>query len=85
VLAGTGPLFARFGDDERLRRFVRAVTATALGSVAASGLLLAPTALGSPLRAAIGILACVALWRRVPIPVTILAAAIVSLAAGALA
>jgi hypothetical protein len=27
----------------------------------------------------------VALWRRVPIPVTILAAAIVSLAAGALA
>jgi len=61
------------------------VTATALGSVAASGLLLAPTALGSPLRAAIGAGALIALWRRVPIPLVIAAAALVSVGAGALA
>jgi chromate transporter len=84
VLAGTGPLFDRFREDDRLRRFVRAVTATALGSVAASGLLLAPAALGSPLRAAIGAGAVIALWRRVPIPLAIAAAALVSVGAGAL-
>jgi chromate transporter len=84
VLAGTGPLFDRFREDDRLRRFVGAVTATALGSVAASGLLLAPAALGSPLRAAIGAAALLALWRRVPIPLAIAAAALVSVSAGAL-
>jgi chromate transporter len=84
VLAGIGPLLDRFRKNERLRRFVGAVTATALGSIAASGLLLAPAALGSPLRAAIGAAALVALWRRVPIPVAIAAAALVSVAARAL-
>jgi chromate transporter len=84
VLAGTGPLFDRFREDDRVRRFVRAVTATAIGTIGASGLLLAPAALGSPLRATIGAVALLALWRRVPIPVAIAAAAFVSVAAGAL-
>jgi chromate transport protein ChrA len=82
VLFVSGPLLARFKDDPNVRAFVEAVSATAIGSIAASSLLLAPTALGTPVRAVIGVLAAAALVNKVAVVWVMLGAAALGVAAG---
>ncbi len=84
VLVVSGPLLARFKDDPAVRAFVAGVSASALGSIAASALLLAPSALGSPFRAVVAAAASAALIRRVAVVWVMLAAAVLGVAAGAL-
>lgn len=83
VMAGTGPFLRAFRSRPAVRAFVGGVTAAALGAIAAAGILLGEVALASPLRAAIGAAAAIALLRRVPIWVVLPAGALVGLAAGA--
>jgi chromate transporter len=82
VLFVSGPLLARFKDDPNVRAFVEAVSATAIGSIAASSLLLAPSALGTPVRAVIGVLAAAALVNKVAVVWVMLGAAALGVAAG---
>jgi chromate transporter len=84
VMAGTGPFLRSFRDRPAVRAFVGGVTAAALGAVAGAGVTLGRVGLNSPLKAAIGIAAFVALLRRVPIWVVLPAAAVISVLVGLL-
>jgi chromate transporter len=83
VMAGTGPFLRSLQAKPWLRHFTRGVNAAALGAIAGAGVALTPTALGSPFRVVIGLLAAVALLRKVPIWVVLPAGAAIGLAAGA--
>jgi chromate transporter len=83
VLFLTGPLLRRFKEQPDVKAFVGGVSATAIGSVAGSAVLLAPAALGTPFRGVVGLLALLALVRRAAVAWVMLAAAALGLAAGA--
>jgi chromate transporter len=83
VLFGSGPLMARYRENPDVAAFVAAVSATALGGVAASALILAPAALDSPFRGVVLALSALALLRRIPVVWVIAGAALIGLAAGA--
>ena len=78
VIGGTGPFLRSFQHRPMVAAFVRGVTAGALGAIAGAGILLAGPALNTVLKVVIGVLAAVALFRRVPIWLVLPAAALVS-------
>ncbi|MGH2556467.1 MAG: chromate efflux transporter [Actinomycetota bacterium] len=83
VMAGTGPFLRSFRDRPAVRAFIEGVTAAALGAVAGAGITLGRVGLNSPLKAAIGAGAVLALLWRVPIWVVLPTAAAVSILVGA--
>lgn len=83
VMAGTGPFLRAVKDRPAVRWFTRGVNAAAVGSIAGVAVTLSRTALATPLRVVIGLLAVLALLRRVPIWVVLPAGAAVGLVAGA--
>jgi chromate transporter len=83
VMAGTGPFLRSFRRRPAVRDFLRGANAAAVGAIAGAGILLGRTALGSPLRLAVGLAATVALLARVPVWAVLLAGGAVGLAAGA--
>jgi chromate transporter len=83
VMAGTGPFLRSFRDRPGVRAFIQGVTAAALGAIAGAGVTLSRVGLNSPLKAAIGAGAVVALLWRVPIWVVLPTAAAVSILVGA--
>ena len=84
VLFVSGPLLMRFKDDVNVRAFVEAVSATAIGSIGASALLLGPSALGTPFRVVIAVAGAAALIRKVAVAWVMLGAAALGVAAGLL-
>jgi chromate transporter len=84
VMAGTGPFLRSFRDRPAIRAFISGVTVAALGAVAGAGATLGKVGLNSPLKAAIAVVALVALLRRVPIWIVLPAAAAISLLVGVL-
>jgi chromate transporter len=83
VMAGTGPFLRSFRHRPAVKVFIGGVTAAALGAVAGAGITLGRVGLNSPLKAAIGAGAIVALLLRVPIWVVLPTAAAVSILVGA--
>lgn len=79
VMAGTGPFLRSFRDRPAVKAFIGGVTAAALGAVAGAGITLGRVGLNSPLKAAIGAGAVVALLWRVPIWLVLPVAAAVSI------
>jgi chromate transporter len=78
VLGGTGPFLRSFQHRPAVAAFVRGVTAGALGAILGAAILLAPAGLNTVLKIVIGVVAGVALFRRVPIWAVLPAAALVS-------
>jgi chromate transporter len=83
VMAGTGPFLRSFRDRPGVRAFIRGVTAAALGAIAGAGVTLGRVGLNTPLKVGIGVVALVALLRRVPIWIVLPAAAALSVLVGA--
>lgn len=82
VMAGTGPFLRSFRDRPAVSAFTRGVSAAALGAIAGAGVTLGRVGLNSPLKAIIGIVALIALLRRVPIWLVLPAAAAISILVG---
>lgn len=82
VMAGTGPFLRSFRDRPAVRAFTRGVSAAALGAIAGAGVTLGRVGLNTPLKATIGIVALLALLRRVPIWLVLPAAAVISTLVG---
>ncbi|HEY3208359.1 MAG TPA: chromate transporter [Actinomycetota bacterium] len=82
VMAGTGPFLRSFRDRPAVSAFTRGVSAAALGAIAGAEVTLGRVGLNTPLKAAIGIAAVVALLRRVPIWLVLPAAGAISILVG---
>ncbi len=76
------PLLLRYGNSPRLRGFIRGITVTVVGVLVGTTCLVARTAIGDALTAAIAILslALLALWRKCPDPLLVALGAAAGLA-----
>jgi chromate transporter len=81
VLLASGPFVRSLRSKAGVRAAATGFTAAAFGAIAASAVSLGRVGLASPFRATVGVLAGVALWRKVPV----WAVLIVALAAGGVA
>jgi chromate transporter len=77
------PLLLRYADNRRLQGFIRGITVAVVGVLVGTTYLVARTAIGDLLTVAIavGSLAILFLWRRLPEPVVVLAGALIGLVA----
>ncbi len=76
------PLLLRYGKSPRLRGFIRGVTVTVVGVLVGTTYLVARTAIGDALTAAIAVLSLAALaqWKKCPDPLLVALGAVVGLA-----
>src|SRR5438552_2762577 len=76
------PLLLRYGQNRRLRGFIRGVTVTVVGVLVGTTYLVARTAIADVLTAAIAVLSLVVLmwWKKCPDPLLVAVGAVIGLA-----
>jgi chromate transporter len=76
------PLLLRYGQNRRLQGFIRGVTVTVVGVLVGTTYLVARTAIGDVLTAAIALLSLAVLvwWRKCPDPLLVAVGAVIGLA-----
>jgi chromate transporter len=84
VLLASGPFVRTIRSRPGVRAAAAGFTAAAFGAIAASAVSLGRVGLASPLRATLGVLAGVALWRRAPVWAVLLVALAVGWIAAAI-
>jgi chromate transport protein ChrA len=84
VLLASGPFLRTLRARPGVRAAASGFSAAAFGAIAASAVSLGRVGLASPFRAAVGVVAAVALWRKVPVWAVLIAAAGVGAVAAAI-